>query len=428
MIVWGLFFFREIFLKNMNNINRFLISLLLLLSIVFPVALTNFKIIILIFSFFLCFLLVIFLNFKLNAKLIVCALFYSFLGLVYSIYGEILGNPGAFRVITVMVIYPLLFSFLAVSYSRGDEVNINNIFFISAVVLIVVNLIYIFSVKYFPGGGYENLINNLWGDEAIVDSGNDDYFKFTTPNISSLCFLLSYFIVLFFEIGGGKRKLNILFLIFAMLMLMLLSGRRALFVVSILGPLFAYALVRSPSHIIKNIFKIKSFLLISLLLGGVIVFVAASGYKDYFYETLVNIFNFETNESNIERRLQFQALWDGFLHNPIFGAGAGASANYIRSESQPWAYELTYMAFLFQYGIVGLSLYLISILFLIFKMRLLAMNNIYIFSVLSGFISFMLANATNPYLAKFDYMWVIFIPVVICFSFDSVKFNRLKTN
>ena len=35
------------------------------------------------------------------------------------------------------------------------------------------------------------------------------------------------------------------------------------------------------------------------------------------------------------------------------------------------------------------------------------------FYFLAGFLSFMIANATNPYLAKFDYMWVMFIPVAM---------------
>jgi len=40
-------------------------------------------------------------------------------------------------------------------------------------------------------------------------------------------------------------------------------------------------------------------------------------------------------------------------------------------------------------------------------------RNSFEFFYLTGFMSFMIANATNPYLAKFDYMWVFFIPVAI---------------
>jgi hypothetical protein len=41
--------------------------------------------------------------------------------------------------------------------------------------------------------------------------------------------------------------------------------------------------------------------------------------------------------------------------------------------------------------------------------------------VVVGSICFLLANATNPYLAKFDYLWTIFLPLAY------VNFWRLKT-
>jgi len=38
---------------------------------------------------------------------------------------------------------------------------------------------------------------------------------------------------------------------------------------------------------------------------------------------------------------------------------------------------------------------------------------IYMLPVLAGTSCFLIANATNPYLAKFDYIWVIFLPVAL---------------
>ena len=32
---------------------------------------------------------------------------------------------------------------------------------------------------------------------------------------------------------------------------------------------------------------------------------------------------------------------------------------------------------------------------------------------LSGLFCFLIINATNPYLASFDYLWVVFLPVAI---------------
>lgn len=37
----------------------------------------------------------------------------------------------------------------------------------------------------------------------------------------------------------------------------------------------------------------------------------------------------------------------------------------------------------------------------------------YILPVLVGTACFLIANTTNPYLAKFDYIWVVFLPVAL---------------
>jgi O-antigen ligase len=105
-----------------------------------------------------------------------------------------------------------------------------------------------------------------------------------------------------------------------------------------------------------------------------------------------------------------------FVNSPLFGSGAGAAAQYQRSIEQPWAYELAYIAFLFQYGVVGFIIYAAGIILLTYHLTAQIKKNgrnSFEFFYLAGFISFMIANATNPYLAKFDYMWVLFIPVAI---------------
>lgn len=137
---------------------------------------------------------------------------------------------------------------------------------------------------------------------------------------------------------------------------------------------------------------------------------------EFYISRFMTIFDFTTNESNIERALQYDSLIDGFIQSPLFGAGAGAAAQYNRSIEQPWAYELSYVGFLFQYGVIGFLLYATGVIILTFHLVALVKRkgrNSFEFFYLTGFIAFMIANATNPYLAKFDYMWVLFIPVAI---------------
>ncbi len=99
-------------------------------------------------------------------------------------------------------------------------------------------------------------------------------------------------------------------------------------------------------------------------------------------------------------------------------AEVGASAlGPLRSVEMPWAYELSYAALLFHTGIIGFLIYSSGVI-CIFWMGLKIMRSghwlgIYMLPVLVGTTCFLIANATNPYLEKFDYIWVIFLPVAL---------------
>jgi len=144
-------------------------------------------------------------------------------------------------------------------------------------------------------------------------------------------------------------------------------------------------------------------------------------------------FDNPTNESAYRRNEQFHALIDGWLENPLIGAGHGAAAIDNKNlEEMQWAYELSYLALLFQVGIIGFLVYLISIIWMIIKLiQKLKKNQEYsiiILPILVGLICFLIANATNPYLLKFDYLWVIFLPLAylnaICIN--NSHFNNRK--
>jgi len=84
---------------------------------------------------------------------------------------------------------------------------------------------------------------------------------------------------------------------------------------------------------------------------------------------------------------------------------------------QPWAYELSYVALLFHTGIVGLTIYAAAIVW-IYRMGLRMIRSgdrigLYMLPTLVGTTCFLIGNATNPYLEKFDYIWVIFLPVAL---------------
>ena len=81
----------------------------------------------------------------------------------------------------------------------------------------------------------------------------------------------------------------------------------------------------------------------------------------------------------------------------------------------PWAYELTYLALLYHTGIVGFVAYSAGLFWTFLKSRQIARTGWpqapYLVATLVGTASFVLANATNPYLEKYDSIWVLFLPI-----------------
>jgi len=210
-----------------------------------------------------------------------------------------------------------------------------------------------------------------------------------------------------------------------MVILILLSGRRAFFLsyglsISVLVLLLSLFEKDIGTNARLKLVKII-FFLISLI--SILFFFTEINIQNYV-ENFFSIFDFSSNYSNIERANQLVSLLEGIYQAPLFGHGAGASASYIRSVEQPWAYELSYVAFVFQYGVLGLILYFSGLLYIIINMLKMSQDlslhkecRVFLISFMIGLVSFLIANATNPYLAKFDYMWIIFIPVMLINSY-----------
>lgn len=392
---------------TLNDLSQRTAALILLLSMVFPTVFALFKTVALLVPLG-CLLIAGGALGKINQRLLLFAFFYSLVGVIWSLYGVALGNPGALRVLTVMAVYPVLFTLLAMLY-QGQSSKLDDLFLTAAVAIVVLDLGFIAGEILLPGNPLGSLLRSLYADEAVVDyAGN--YLKFTLPNISTVIFLLSFVLC---RAACVRSGLKMFVALFGLALVVLLSGRRVILVTAVAGPLIAYVLsIGAVNYGRLGIVKIIIFVASIFALTGFFY----SLWPDYFYERITSILNFSADSSNVERAYQFNALFDGIFQHPLWGAGAGAVADYVRSEEMPWAYELFYISILFQYGAFGFTVYamgvLLLIVFLAQETRRKGRDS-FEFYYLSGLISFLLATATNPYLAKFDYMWVLFIPVAL---------------
>lgn len=336
------------------------------------------------------------------------AIAFSAIGLFWSFYGLLMGNPGAIRVLTVMTVYPIIFTLLTPYYS-GNTDSLKRLFVFGSLLLVTIDSTYLIAEIASPGNAITSLLNVIHDNNAVIDNA-ETYLKFTLPNVATSIFFLPFIACLALN---ERTRPTLLLALIGLFLIALTSGRRAILVTSIAGPLLAYLCTigaRRSTHIpIPTIIMLLAVIAtFSLLFFNL--------WPEYVASRITSIFDFTEDKSNIERNLQFTALWDGFTSSPIIGLGAGAVAEYTRSDEMPWAYELYYVSMLFQYGILGTLLYTAGIayliLFLILQIRKKGRKS-FEFYYLAGFLSFLIASATNPYIAKFDYMWTIFIPVAL---------------
>jgi len=206
----------------------------------------------------------------------------------------------------------------------------------------------------------------------------------------------------------------------------IVSGRRALELVTMMAPLMVFFAIFLHAPEERTIlFKSLRRFAVTLVLGlSLVVLLLRPAYAisfSGFFDRFSSGFDFSPtsmDNSPDERRQQFFALEQGWLEHPLFGAGLGEPAyGSIRSEDMPWAYELSYLALLFQTGLVGLVTYASGIAWIYWMAaKIIRRGGVWaqmMLPLLVGMTSFLIANATNPYLAKFDGLWTIFLPIAV---------------
>jgi O-antigen ligase len=162
-----------------------------------------------------------------------------------------------------------------------------------------------------------------------------------------------------------------------------------------------------------------------LLFGIVTIFLALNSVYQFdltaIWDRLVTGFTISVqspDDDAVARHQQLVALLRGWLDHPFLGVGHGASVyGSIRRETAPWAYELGYVALLFQTGIVGVAAYAAGVLWVFFcAVKIIKgggeLGQMMI-PMLVGFCSALIAHATNPYLDRFDGMWMFFLPIAV---------------
>lgn len=326
--------------------------------------------------------------------------------------------PGALRVTSVFLIWPLLYIlFIGLVHDVRLLNKIESAIIAGIFVATATSLVVMFSGLL----GYSDIIYPLL---AAQDPGFGMYDGFIEYRVYSLTtviyafgFILAYILVHrhSFVFWQWLFYSTLLFLVFVAA---IGSGRRAFWLVILLSPFVVVFFTQLTPYRFKwlNLFGI----FIALLLLGMGILAVIVNFLNLDLDALGSEFlsAFSNQEDSTSLRyLQGKELWAAFQNAPLLGNGLGSAVSVLRSEEQPWAYELSYLALLMNVGVVGFLIYIMAVIWIILKGVSIARKNSRFAKLFVPLVSamclFLIINATNPYLAKFDYLWVIFIPVAL---------------
>jgi len=347
-------------------------------------------------------------------------------GVVFMLWGYWNGAPGALRVGTVYVLWPLVFTaFIAVIPSMQMLRTLLGVMTAAGIALGLYGAMFLaHATSVLPASMYIEL------DQGQAIGLYDGFVEYNMYSISTLFFLLPFFFaaLLFWHDEATQSARRWLWLAYGLCFaLAILSGRRALWLILAMMPivygLFVLPLARRrwPPRLLwqgwgsvilssagvfltlKMLFDLSPERMFAFLLSG---FPAGDPGGDPAGDPGASL-----------RSLQAVALLRGWLASPWSGHGHGAVADVIRSETMPWAYELQYLAMLFHTGIVGTLLYAGCIGWVYWQglraIRTSPAHGRILLPLLVGLTCFLIANATNPYLLKFDFMWTVFLPLAV---------------
>ena len=344
-------------------------------------------------------------------------------GLFFMLRGVMRGTPGAIEVGRVYALWPLVYMILVagIAATPGALPSIARVLVVATIAIGVYGASYIFHfVGLLPDALYIGFAQN----QRIGFYGG--WVEFNIDSLASLLFLIPFIVSALMTWPKAEALVSRRWLWIALFIgvsLAALSARRALLLVIGISPLLALALrqllpraeKRSSRALVLHFFVVGGLALTGLALTLHFLFGLSFGpMTDMFKRG----FAFGSYVRGVERRDQFFNLLTGWMQSPILGSGHGGVApGWARSQETPWAYELSYVALLFHTGLAGFLIYAAGVGWIItMSLRVIRQGNrlgLCMLSVLVGTVSFLIANAADPYLEKYDYMWVIFLPVAI---------------
>ncbi len=342
-------------------------------------------------------------------------------GCAFVAMGYYAGADKSFRAFQVYVLWPLVYLLLTASWA--DRRTLRR-FETTAVISLTV--IGVFALTYWL---VQLGVLPRWAFTPLVDQGEaigtyTGYTRLNLYSLNSLPFLLPFAIAAVLNYDAATRSLpRVSYVVAACLgvVTVFLANRRGALVAAAVAVPLALGLGRT---IRRRPVRVRRRLWVGMLVAGLCTLSVAGLERIYAFSVagvldyLKAGFNFvdASDYSTALRKEEFLLLVDKIAEAPLFGHGLGVPVpGLIRSDEDPGQYELVYVALIYDTGFVGFLLYAGGVtwaLFAVWKgLRRSRGHALMGIPLLVGAVSMLIVNATNPILARFDGLWVLFWPL-----------------
>ncbi len=368
---------------------------------------------------------------RLDSRIALWTLALTAMGFLFVLKGILAGNPGASTAVTVHILWPLAFTLWIAGFAEDRILSALHLTVIVATLFVgLYGCAYVLTeLNILPDIGVISMLSLGWDDQSF--GSQEGLTKMAIAGMNSLPFLVPYVMASAavrssWSGRGPGWKILLWTACVAGWFTVLAGGRRGLFLVVLLAPglillVRFFQPAREKAAARGNVVRSAAILALAVVvIFGILTSISGVNLHD-IWDYFGSGFNLSAQTSDgdaVERRQEFIALSRGWLERPLLGAGLGASAlGSIRSETTPWAYELCYLAILHQTGLVGFLAYVAGVAWIFWRgVKIIGEGGHLaelMIPMLVGLSGLLIANATNPYLEKFDEMWTLFLPLAV---------------
>lgn len=333
-------------------------------------------------------------------------------GIVWVGYGLLRNNAGALSESVFFFALPMLWLFIVLGTSLSAvQTVVNTIPFVGLVIGLLGSLYYLYAI------GFASL---RWvtvvplGQSAGLPGDRDYGFVLTLYSLASLTFLIPFLLISLVVPNSYSWKPSRLVAWPALLVLLLLlfvSGRRALFVSIVLavGIGFVLFLLGKAEQRTRRRLYVAT---LAVLLSSAVLAVVSK----FSFEAMIGSIATDLFAPGSVRARSGDSLIASFLNSPVIGHGLGATVSgSVRDKSRPWNFELQYHLLLNDLGILGFAILTAATLaVVVIGVRLYRANRVrfvLLIPMTVGTVSVLIANASNPYLHTPGQYWMFYLLV-----------------